>query len=75
MLVVGEDYVLAGRRVGQADAAGDGARRFSPHRTLRGEFGIGHGEQMIEVFSRQAGDAEAHDFLHWSASDMAAREV
>ena len=64
MLVVDEDQFVALLGVRKADAAGIAgiARVRGPaHRALRGEFGVGQGEQMGETLGRQANNPKAHD--------------
>src|ERR1700722_1629957 len=72
VLVVDEDQLVAGLRVGQAHPTrGSGIARLGnpPHRALLGKLGIGQLEEMGETFGRQAGDAKAHGTLPMSDCD------
>jgi len=63
LLVVDEDQFVAGRRIGQADAARARTVGDPAHGALRCEFVVGQREQVLELARFEAANAEMHGCL------------
>jgi len=70
---IGEDHLLARRRVGQADAAGCAIVHALPNRALRGQLGVRQREQGSEAFGLKAANAKAHGVLQLAGKDIGFR--